>query len=315
MKKTEVYVGFGSSNIVLSVVGSGIVLREPSLVAVEIDTEKVTDWGTKAEKMQGRVCAGIDVFSPIERGIIKYPKFAKQLLSLALNKVFNNNVPKKTIITFVVRIGLTEEELSAYKQIANENDVGEVYFKYKPVLALSGAGVNLTNTKAYLSVTIGGGVTNLAVVSQGKIINGQSISLGGKDLDDAICEYIQNKYELDISLSIAEKIKTYCGSLILQDTSNMEVMGLDSKTKEAKRVFVSASDVRCAVIHFFEYIAKAIENLINKQSPDVLTDIMQNGIYLSGGTANLGGLQDLLYEKTKLVVHSFDSPENNPYMV
>ncbi len=315
MKKSELYVSLGSSNIVLSVVGSSVVLREPSLVAVEIDTEKITEWGTRAKKMQGRVCAGLDVFSPIERGIIKHPKFAKQLLGLALNKVFGSSFPKKMSITFVVRIGLTDAELSVFKQIANDNGIGEVYFKYKPVLALSGAGVNVTSTKAYLSVTIGGGVTNLAVVSQGKILSGQSISLGGRDLDEAICEHIINNYGLEISLSIAEKIKTYCGSLTQQDTSNMEVVGLDSKSKEARKEFVTASDVRLAVVHFFEYISKAIEDLVNAQSPDVLNDIVQNGLYLSGGTANLGGLQEYFYEKTKLVTHSFDSPENNPYMV
>ena len=315
MKKTELYVSLGSSNIVLSVVGSGMVLREPSLVAVEVDSEKILEWGSKAKKMQGKSTAGIDVFSPIERGIIKHKNYAGKLLGLALKKVFGEKLPKKISVHFITRIGLTEEELSDFKQIANENDIGEVYFEYKPVMALKGSGVNTTNTGAYLSMTIGGGVTNLAVVSQGKILNGVSIALGGLDLDSAICEHLYNTYNLEISTTIAEKIKNYCGSLIAQDTSNMEVMGIDKNTREPKREFIYACDVRLAVIHFFEYLTKTMQDFINTLSPDIVADIFPNGIYLSGGTANLGGLQEYFYEKLNIVVHSFENPENNPYLV
>lgn len=315
MKKTELYVGFGSSNLVLSVLGSGIVLREPSLVAVDIETEKIIEWGSKAKKMLGKVTQGTDIFSPIERGFIKHKNYASKLFSLALNKVFGENIPKKICVHFVVRVGLTEEELSAFKQIANENNIGEVYFEYKPVMALKGSGINTTNTNAYLSVTMGGGATNIAVISGGKILNGLSVSLGGKDLDNAIVEHILNTYGLEISPAIAEKIKTYCGSLIEQDTSNMEVMGIDKNTKEPRREIVSANDVKRAVVHFFDYLSEVLQEVLNTQSPDIVADIIPNGLYLTGGSANLGGLQDYIFNKVNIVVHTFDSPENNPYLV
>ena len=315
MKKTELYVSLGSSNLVISVLGSGIILREPSLVAVDIETEKIIEWGTKAKKMLGKTTTGIDVFSPIERGIIKHKNYASKLFGLALSKVFGENMPKKISLHFVIRVGLTEQELSILKQIANENDIGEVYFDFKPILALKGAGVNTTSSSAYLSLTIGGGATNIAVISHNKILSGLSVSLGGKDLDLAICEHLLNTYDLEISVPMAEKIKTYCGSLILQDTSNMEVMGVDSKTKEPKKEIICANDVRHAVIHFFEYLVKVVQEVINSQSPDIVADIIPNGIYLSGGTASLGGIQEYFYDKLNIVVHSFENPENNPYLV
>ncbi len=315
MKKTEVYAYLGSSNIVISVLGSGIVLREPSLVAVQIDNEEVIDWGEGAKKRLGKVCAGVEVFSPIERGLVKHKKYATKLLNLALTKVFQNNLPNKISIKFLIKVGTTQEELTLYKQIANENNIGEVNFVFKPLMALKGAGVNTTNTSAYLSLTIGGGVSNIAVISQDKIIAGCSISLGGKDFDEEICEYILNRYDLEISPNIAEKIKTYCGSLILQDTSNMEVMGIDKNTKAPKKEFVCANDVRAAVIHFFDYIASVIQKVIKSLSPDVVAEIIPNGLYLTGGIANLAGVQEYLYEKLNIVVHTIENPENCAYLV
>lgn len=315
MKKTEIYVSMGSSNIVLSVVGNGLVLREASLVAVDIESEKVIEWGDKAKKMLGKVRQGVDVFSPISRGTIKHKKYASILLKKALNKVFGDNVPPKSSINFIVKVGLYKEEYELFKQIANENDIGEVNFSYKPVMALKGAGVNTSNSSAYLSVVIGGGITNIAIIGHDKILDGVSISIGGKDFDEAICEYLINNYNLEVSPSLAEKIKTYCGSLILQDTSNMEVLGIDSITKEPKREFISAKDVRASVIHFFDFIFDQIQNLINNSSPDVVADVIPNGIYLSGGTTALGGLKEYIYEKLNIVSHIVDNPENTPYLV
>lgn len=315
MKKTELIVEIGSTNIVVAIKKGGIVLREASVVAVDIETEKVIEWGDKAKKLLGKVNAGVDIFYPVKHGVIKHKRYASFLLKSALNKVFQERQRGTLSITFIVRIGLSKEEIADFKQIAHENSIGEVLFLEEPLASLKGAGVNTSVSSAYMSLNIGGGVVNMAIISHDKIVNGLSISLGGLDMDEAIAEYVSNMYNMEISVSQAEKIKTYCGSLNINDTSNMEVMGMDKISKIPCKEIISANDVNMAIVHFFDLIADHLQKLLNMCSPDIVADVVPNGIYLSGGVASLGGIEDFLYLKTGMNTYITELPENNPFLI
>ena len=171
MKKTELIVEIGSTNIVVAIKKGGIVLREASVVAVDIETEKVIEWGDKAKKLLGKVNAGVDIFYPVKHGVIKHKRYASFLLKSALNKVFQERQRGTLSITFIVRIGLSKEEIADFKQIAHENNIGEVLFLEEPLASLKGAGVNTSVSSAYMSLNIGGGVVNMAIISHDKIIS------------------------------------------------------------------------------------------------------------------------------------------------
>ena len=172
-------------------------------------------------------------------------------------------------------------------------------------------GFNGSNPHATISVNIGGGTVNIAVVSIGEVIDGFSIGFGGNDMDNAIKNYVEAVYGHNISLLSAEKLKNQCGSLYVQDTTNLEVSGIDVISKRPQVEIVNANDVLNSVEHYFNNIAISIEQILHICTPDIIADITENGIIVFGGVANMVGLEDYLSKKLNLKVKVLEQPENS----
>ena len=310
MRKEKLVIELGSTNTVIYKQGYGIVLREPSALTINSKDCSVVDAGLKAKKMQGKVNESILYVEPIENGIITDEKCAELMLDYFLNKVITKSVFAKISATFCVSIGLDDNQLMAYKNIAYNCGIDNVEFVNTCSASLIGADSKASSNGAVACVNIGGGTVNMAVISYGNTVDGFSLTFGGKDMDNAIIDYVKGVKGIEISQSVAEKIKNECGSLYLQDTSNMEIVGSDCETKKPVSDIIASYEVREAVSYYFDTILKGIEHLLHSCSADIIKDIMQNGLYLTGGVANFTGLENYLTKALNLRVIIPDEPEN-----
>lgn len=310
MAKERFIVELGSSNTVIYKVGYGIVLREPTAVAVKSDTYEVLAVGSMAKKMQGKNDYSFDIVEPIKHGVVDNKQVAQQMFKIFLAKVLTKKVFSSVEVTLCVSTGLTDNQLMDFKDVVLFAGVDKLKFINVCLAGLIGSGVKVDKPSAVACINLGGGNCNFAVVSMNKIIEGFSVGFGGKEIDNAIIDYILAIKNMQISLSLAEKIKNDCGSLYLQDTSNMEIVGIDCDTKRPVSEIITATEVRDAIIPYFENIKKCLEKLLYSCTADVVSDITQNGVYVVGGLANITGLENFLSKSLNLQVIIPDEPEN-----
>ncbi len=309
MAKIHLILEIGSSNTYIYRIGKGLLLAEPTLVAMKYGKEEPFAVGFSAKKLIGKTSEAITVISPIENGVIKNKKLTIEMLKVFYNKV----VPTKTVfdtvdVSLCISNGLTEKQIEDYKEVIYSIGIGNVDTLYSSIVSLVGADVNINKPSAVISLNIGGGTTDFAVVSLNEIVTGFSINFGGIDMDEAIRQYIYNEKGLEISIISAEKLKNECLSMYPNDTSNMEVSGIDIETKKPRSEIILSTDLRLAVLHFIDNICSGIEHLINLCSPEIASDIAPNGIVLTGGVANLVGIDDYITKKVSLPCHIPDEP-------
>lgn len=308
MKAVQLVVELGSSNTVIYKMGNGIVLREPSLVALK--NNEVIEVGTKAKKMSGKTDENITIVSPISQGTIANEKLCSQMLQKFLDKIFDYLLPKSFSILFCVQNGLSQEELIDFKNVAYSCNAKSVDFINVCKASVLSLGYNNDNPHATICINIGGGTVNMAVVSIGEVIDGFSIGFGGNDMDKSIKEYVESAYGHNISLSSAEKLKNQCGSLYVQDRTNLEVSGIDILSKRPQVEIINANDVLNSVENYFNDIVLSLEQLLHICSPDIIAEITENGIVVCGGVANIVGLEDYLSKKLNLKIVLPEQPEN-----
>ena len=309
MKTLQLVIELGSSNTVIYRMGNGIVLREPSLVALK--NGEIIEVGLKAKKMNGKTDDNISIISPIKQGVIVNEKLCSQMLSKFLDKVFDFMVPKQFEVLFCVQNGLSQAELIDFKNVAYSCNAKSVDFINVTKASALSLGYNNQNPHATIVVNIGGGTTNLAVVSLGEVIDGFSLGFGGLDMDKSIKEYVDTVYGHSIGLNSAEKLKNQCGSLYVQDRTNLEVSGIDIMTKKPQICIVGANDILNSVEHFFNNIVLGVEQLLHICTPDIVAEITENGILVCGGVANITGLEDYMSKKLNLKVVIPEQPENS----
>lgn len=309
MAKEKFVIELGSSNTVIYKVGYGIVLKEPTIVAISNEKSNNCEVGFKAKKMQGKTDNSYSIIEPIEHGVIVNEDALALMLKSFLDKVVENK-HGKIEVTFCVSIGLTDNQLMSFKNVAYVCKISDVNFVNVCLSALKGANVKIDSSKAVMCVNLGGGTCNFAVASLDKTLEGFSINFGGKDIDQAILEYVYAVKNMEISLSIAEKIKNECASLYLQDTTNMEICGVDVDTKRPVNEIITSQEIKDAIFSFFVNIKKGIEHLIKQCSADVVNDITQNGIYLVGGLSLITGLENYLTRELGLAIVIPEEPEN-----
>ena len=310
MSKIHLVVELGSSNTYIYRIGSGLVLKEPTLVAKMFGKDELFAVGYEAKKLIGKTNEAISVISPIENGVVVHKQLAVEMFLEFFKKV----VPEKSIfdsisVSLCVSNGLSDNQLADLKDIIYSAGIGNLEIMYSSVVSLIGADLNINKPNAVISLNIGGGTTDFAVVSLNEIVTGFSINFGGRDMDEAIKQYIYNTKSLDISILTAEKLKNECLSLFVNDTCNMEVSGVDIDTKKPRNEVIMSSDIRISVLHFFENICSGIEHLVNLCSPEIASDVAPNGIVLTGGVANLVGLEEYITQKVGLPCLIPDEPE------
>jgi rod shape-determining protein MreB len=312
MAQLEFAIELGSTNTAIYKRGSGIVLLEPTRIAINTEEKKnqVKAVGLLAKKMQGKTASNVQIVSPVEGGIITDFTLCKKMLTHFMKKVMpKSTVKPKVKILFVVPCGLTTKEKTQYKNLGYYVGASKVEFVENVLAALIGSGYNTNLPSGVISLNLGGGSFSVASVSLNAIIAGYTISMGGQKVDQAIRQYVLDAYELEISMQLAEKIKREIGSLYIHDTSNLEVSGIDVNTKSPRQDVIFSSNIRRAIEYFFEKVVGAIEDVLNNSSPDIVADIANNGIYVTGGLGNITGLENYLKKRLRLPVYLDEKPE------
>ena len=305
----DMAVDLGTANTLIYVRGRGIVLNEPSVVALNVSTGQIVAVGADAKLMIGRTPGNILAVRPLKDGVIADFDVTERMLRYFIQKVHKRRHLAKPRIVIAVPSGLTGVEQSAVKEAAHRAGARRVYVFEEPLAAAIGAGMPVNEPTGNMVVDIGGGTTEVAVISLGGIVVSQSIRVGGDELDQAIITFVKKQHMLMLGERTAELIKISIGSAFPEaDESQAEIRGRDLVSGLPKTVVISAEEIRRAIDEPLNVIVDAVKTTLDKCPPELAGDVMDRGIALTGGGALLRGMDDRLREETGLPVHLADNP-------
>lgn len=302
----DLAIDLGTANTCVYVKGKGIVLDEPSVVAVRKDAKggsKVLAVGREAKMMLGRTPGNIVAIRPMKDGVIADFEITESMLRHFIRKVHNRRTLVRPRIIVAVPSGITQVEKRAVRESAESAGAREVYLIEEPMAAAIGAELPITEPVSNMIVDIGGGTTEVAVISLAGIVYSKSVRVGGDKMDEAILQHIKRKYNLLIGLSTAEIIKTTIGNAYPTDTlETIEVKGRDLVTGIPKILTIDSDEIRKAISEQVETIVETVRIALEQTPPELAADIVDRGIVLAGGGALLKNLDVLLREETKLPI-------------
>lgn len=309
MFSNDLAVDLGTANTLIYVKGKGIVCSEPSVVAINNDTKEILAVGSEAKSMLGRTPANIVAIRPMKDGVISNFEVTEKMLRYFITKVNNKKSFVRPRIIVAVPSGVTQVEKRAVKDSAIQAGAREVYIVEEPMAAAIGAGLPIQEPSGNMIVDIGGGTTEVAVISLSGIVYANSVRVGGDEMDEAIVNYIKRNYNLLIGTSTAEKIKMEIGSAYrLEEEMSIEIKGRDLLNGIPKTVEITDSEIREALSDAVSKIVDAVKSALEKTPPELSADIVDRGIVLSGGGALLKGLDKKLAEETGLPIIVADDP-------
>lgn len=305
----DIGIDLGTANILVTVKGKGIVLNEPSVVAIDRETGGILATGEEAKEMLGRTPERIKAVRPMKDGVIADFTATELLLKNLLKKVndkYNSGRPR---VVVGVPSGITEVEERAVEEAIMQAGAKEVYLMEEPMAAAIGANLNVEEPSGNIIVDIGGGTTEVAVISLGGIVVSNSLRIAGDELDEDIVNYVKREYNLAIGETTAEQIKKQIGCAIpLMTVEEMEVKGRDLNTGLPKNIIMNSTQAEEAIKYSIYEIIEIVKNTLEKTPPELASDIAEKGIILAGGGALIKNLDKLLSEKTGMPVYVADNP-------
>ncbi len=305
----DMAVDLGTANTLVYVRGKGIVLNEPSVVAINTNTGGILAVGAEAKKMIGRTPGNIVAIRPLKDGVIADFDTTERMLRYFIQKVHRRRHLAKPRIVVCVPSGITGVEQRAVKDAGYAAGARKVYIIEEPMAAAIGSGLPVHEPTGNMVVDIGGGTTEVAVISLGGIVTSQSIRTGGDELDAAIITYVKKEYSLMLGERTAEEIKMAIGSAFPSpDEPHAEIRGRDLVSGLPKTIVVSAEEIRKAVEEPVNSIVDAVKTTLDKCPPELSGDIMDRGIVITGGGALLKGLAERLRHETGMPIHITDRP-------
>lgn len=305
----DIGIDLGTANVLVYVQGRGIIMREPSVVAMNINSRKVIEIGEKAREMVGRTPVNITAVRPMTDGVIADYTTTQRLLEHILHKVCGVKRIFKPRVLLAVPSGVTSVEQRAVKQAALAAGAGEALTIEEPMAAAIGAGLPIDSPGGNMVVDIGGGTTDIAVLSLNGIVLSRSLRIGGMKLDDVIIRHIRTNYNLLIGDRTAEEVKIAIGSAVAQrEEQQMEVRGRDLLTGLPQTVTVTSQEIRECMAEPIGQIIARVKNVLEKTPPELASDIIERGIFLTGGTALLRGLDVLIAETSNVPTYVADDP-------
>lgn len=298
MNKFKFAVEIGGSYTKVYVREDGFALCEPTLVAAEPSPQgyKIVGLGQEAKEMMGKTSDSIEVFSPISNGKINNYAYLKTLLEYFFKKLdYKKNRDSCVVLT---NVGLEEKERGEFLTLMHDIGFKDVMLIPTIMCSCIGAGRNISSTKTNMMVNIGGANTDIAVINMNSIVKGATLGLGGRAVDVAIANTIAYNHKIVVGLGTSEKLKKEVGSLYPNDTSNMEVTGVDLESKVPCSYIINASDLLPVLEPFFEEIIRTIDVTVTSLPPEISADIINNGVLFAGGMSQISGLES--YLKTHL---------------
>jgi rod shape-determining protein MreB len=305
----DMAVDLGTANTLVYVRGRGVVLNEPSVVAINQTSGGILAVGAEAKKMIGRTPGNIVAIRPLKDGVIADFDTTERMLRYFIQKVHRRRHLAKPRIVVCVPSGITGVEQRAVKDAGYAAGARKVYIIEEPMAAAIGSGLPVHEPTGNMVVDIGGGTTEVAVISLGGIVTAQSIRIGGDELDNAIIQYVKKEYSLLLGERTAEEIKMAIGSAFpIPDEPHAEIRGRDLVSGLPKTIVVSAEEIRKALEEPVNQIVDAVKTTLDKCPPELSGDIMDRGIVLTGGGALLKGLDERLKHETGMPILIADDP-------
>ena len=299
MPANDIGIDLGTTNCLVYSTGKGLVLQEPSVVVYDKDTEKIRAIGEEAKQMSNHVNSNMEVIRPIRQGVIVDFVVLEKMLKYFITKAMGRRAFRKPRISVCVPSGITEIERKAVEEATYQAGAREVYLVEEPIAAAIGAGVDITKPFGNLLVDIGGGTTDIAVISIGGVVVSSTIKVAGDSFDQAIISYIRKTHGLFISEDAAETIKVRIGTAIEEvNPQVMEVKGRNVLTGLPKKIKLTSEEIREALKDATGQIVEAVHGILEKTPPELVADIVDRGIVLAGGGALLKGMDTLIEQRT-----------------
>src|SRR6059058_601590 len=305
----DMAVDLGTANTLVYVRGRGVVLNEPSVVAINTLTGAILDVGAEAKRMIGRTPSHIQAVRPLKDGVIADFDVTEKMLRYFIQRVHKRRLLAKPRVVVCVPSGITGVEQRAVEEATIAAGSRRAYIIEEPMAAAIGAGLPIHEPTGNMVVDIGGGTTEVAVISLGGIVTSSSLRVGGDELDESIIQHVKKEYSLLLGERTAEAIKMAVGSVFpMPDELIAEIKGRDLVSGLPKTIHVTAEEVRKAIEEPVSSIIDAIKNTLDRTPPELAADIMEKGIVLTGGGALLRGLDERLKHETGMPVHIADNP-------
>ena len=304
----DIGIDLGTANTLVYVKDQGIVLREPSVVAVRSGTSQVLAVGDEAKRMLGRTPGNIVAVRPLKDGVIADFEMTESMLRHFITKVHNRKWVRPRVV-IAVPSGITEVEKRAVKESAAHAGAREVYLIEEPMAAAIGVGLPVQDAAGNMIIDIGGGTTEVALISLSGLVFSRSVRVAGDELDEAIAGYMKRAYNLMIGERTAEEIKIKIGSAYpVEKETSMEVKGRDLVAGLPKTLTITSQEVREALLEPISTIVESVRVTLERCPPELSADLVDRGLVLAGGGALLRGLDKLLQEETGLPVHVAEDP-------
>lgn len=315
MSSIYLAIKLGSTTTTIYRQGDGLVLREPSLIAVSgsgLKNKEIKAIGYEAANMIGRTVSGTNVVSPIVDGVVNNQELTTILLRGFLRKVCPDRMFKPNIRALVcVPLGISSADKKTFEKVCYTAGITDVTLIPAIICNAAGLDLDLESKYANLIINIGGGCSNIAVIAQNSIVSGISIGIGGSKISTAIEKFISEKYNLEISHATATKIRKEVASLLPSYYSTIEIEGISSSTKQSKLITITSDEIYGIMDFYFNQICTAINTVINDCPPDIVNDIAKNGAYIGGSQINYPGAEKYFRSKLGIPIHLIDIEKND----
>ena len=303
----DIAIDLGTANTLIWLKGKGVVINEPSIVARTIHDDNIVAVGDEAKAMLGRTHRDLETIRPLQDGVIADFKMTDGMLQGFINKINFSRMARPRMV-ICVPSGVTEVERRAVKDSGERANAREVYLIEEPVAAAIGIGLDISQPIGNIIVDIGGGTTEIAVISLNGVVTKETIRIAGDEMDESILQWFRNEHKLEIGLGMSESIKKSVGSAMQMSTKNISVRGRDLVSGIPKTIEVSSDEIRQALKDPVNAIVEAVKRCLEQTPPELAADILERGIIVAGGGSLLKGIDQIIRERTNVPVNVAEDP-------
>ena len=303
----DIAIDLGTANTLIWLKGKGVVINEPSIVARTIHDDSIVAVGDEAKAMLGRTHRDLETIRPLQDGVIADFKMTDGMLQGFINKINFSRMARPRMV-ICVPSGVTEVERRAVKDSGERANAREVYLIEEPVAAAIGIGLDISQPIGNIIVDIGGGTTEIAVISLNGVVAKETIRIAGDEMDESILQWFRNEHKLEIGLGMSESIKKSVGSAMQMNTKTISVRGRDLVTGIPKTIEVSSDEIRQALKDPVNAIVEAVKRCLEQTPPELAADILERGIIVAGGGSLLRGIDQIIRERTNVPVNVAEDP-------